>query len=378
MEGWTFHSPVRIMMRDGALDALGELVPYERVALITTPGFVRRGAAARAERSLGGRLVSVLDVVSPNPDMDDIDGHRELFRQGDPQALIALGGGSAIDTAKAAARLMSTEVTLSENLRGGREFRCARRIPIIAIPTTSGTGSEVTPFATIWDRKARRKRSIEGADILPETAILDPTLTVGLPKDATMSTGLDAVSHSLESVWSRRAGPISTALAVGSLRLSLVALPRLALDLDDLGSRRSMMTASTMAGLAIAQTRTALAHSISYPLTAELDVPHGLACGFALPEVLEFNAGSDDGRLLKLSKDLGYHSVIELKEALEILLDTIGADRMMRELVGDPRAVLKRKDRMIDGSRASNNLRPADASDLEDILSAWTRRSEGK
>ena len=168
---------------------------------------------------------------------------------------------------------------------------------------------------------------------------------------------------------------MSTALAVGSLRLSLDSLPRLARDLDDLDARRSMMTASTMAGLAIAQTRTALAHSISYPLTAELDVPHGLACGFALPEVLEFNAGSDDGRLERLSRELGYPSVEGLKEALEHLLDVTGADRMMRELVGDPREVLNRRDRMMDGSRASNNLRPASASDLEGILSAWARRS---
>ncbi|KAF5060438.1 Iron-containing alcohol dehydrogenase [anaerobic digester metagenome] len=371
---WTFHSPVRIRFQDHVLDGLGEIVPYDRVALITTPGFVKRGVAERVERSLGDRLVSVLDLVEPNPDLDVLDAERDLFTTGEPQALIALGGGSAIDTAKAAARLMSGEVSLSGQLREGHPYQGKRRVPIIAVPTTSGTGSEVTPFATIWDRASRKKYSIDGPDLLPEMALLDPQLTLGLSKEMTVSTGLDAISHALESAWNRRAGPISMALAVGSLRLSLESLPRLARDLGNVQARRSMMAASTMAGLAIAQTRTALAHSISYPITAELDVPHGLACGFALPEVLEFNYDGEGGRLSSLAKDLGYGSVQGLKEALGSLLEVTGADRMMLEMVGDPQEVLRRKAGMIGSSRATNNLRQADAADVEGILTNWARR----
>ena len=375
---WSFHSPVKIHLADNVLDRIGEHVRYERTVLLTTAGAVRRGTVKRVEASMGDRSVSVRDFVQPNPDIDNIDAHLYELVEDRPDAIIALGGGSVIDTAKAMARLMSNGgISLSDHLRDGVPFRSPADVPIIAIPTTSGTGAEVTPFGTIWDNRAHVKRSVEGPDILPEMALLDPLLTVGLPADITLSTGLDVVSHSLESIWNNNANPISIALATGSLGSSLEDLDLLVREPSNIKARRSMMVASTMAGMAIAQTRTALAHSMSYPLTAELDVPHGLACGFMLPEVLEFNSASDDGRLNRLANELGYRSIEDLRNGLSSFLDRTGADRMMLDIVKSAGNVLSRRAKMINPSRASCNLREAAMGDIDAILDRWKRRVEG-
>lgn len=377
-ERWSVHGPVSIHMADDILDSVGEHVGDGRVILLTTAGFVKRGTTRRVENALRDRLVGVMDFVQPNPDIDFLDDHLQEVAEHRPDVLIALGGGSVIDTAKAMARMMSNEGTsLSENLRQGIPFARPANVPIIAVPTTSGTGAEVTPFGTIWDRKAHVKCSVEGPDILPRTALLDPVLTLGVPVDITLSTGLDVVSHSLESIWNNNANPISIVLASSALRASLNNLVTLVDRPSDLSARREMMVASTMAGLAIAQTKTALAHSISYPLTSELDVPHGLACGFMLPEVLEFNARNDDGRLSRLAIELGYSSIDDLRDGLSSFLERTGANRMMLDMVKDVDALLSRRERMINKSRAFQNLRRADADDIKGMLVRWGQRTKG-
>src|SRR5690606_27378339 len=210
-----------------------------------------------------------------------------------PQALIALGGGSTIDSAKALARLLTrpagtslADLFVAEPLPG----RVQAALPLVAIPTTSGTGAEVTPFGTVWDYDAHQKRSVVGDDLYPRLALLDPALTLGLPKDVTISSGLDAISHALESTWNRNASPASLGLVTKSLQLSLPALPRAVEEPENLDARADMMQASALAGIAISQTRTALAHAISYPLTARFGLPHGIACSFTLPALLAFNA----------------------------------------------------------------------------------------
>jgi alcohol dehydrogenase len=291
---------------------------------------------------------------------------------------MALGGGSAIDTAKALARIIApgNDVSLSEHLREGRPFGGSGTLPIVAIPTTAGTGAEVTPFGTIWDRRSSKKCSIDGMDLFPEYAILDPLLTMGLPEEMTISTGMDAISHAFESIWNRNAGPITISNATASLRLSLGNLPKLKNDPGDIQARRSMMDASTMAGLAISHTRTALAHSLSYPLTAELDVPHGLACGFALPQILMFNMVNDDGRLARLATDLGFTDVVDLAQGLQDIMDHIGVRQLFMRKVGNFENVIGRSTLMINKKRASNNLRTAEEGDIRALLMEWASSNQ--
>lgn len=366
---WTYFNPVRIVFDPGAVTrGVTGYVDSERIALITSPSFRARGLVAGMEEAFGKRLVSIVDDVKPNPGLLDVEAQGKRLRASSPDTLIALGGGSTIDTAKALARLLAgTEDTAA--LLGEQTSRSsALALPVIAIPTTSGTGAEVTPFATVWDYERRKKGSVAGDDLYPRLAILDPELTLELPEHVTVSSGLDAISHALESVWNRNASPATLAFSTRSLQLSLTALPRAKAAPRDKQARGEMMQASVLAGLAISQSRTALAHAISYPLTVRYDLPHGLACSFTLPALLRFNAASDDGRLSQLSRDLGYSGTSELARALARLLDQLEVGEQLRRYLPDRQSVLALADQMFAPGRAENNLREASTQEVRAIV----------
>lgn len=370
MGEWGYFNPVRIACAPGACLRLGEHVAFERMVLVTSPGFRRRGLVDRVADALGARLVGVVDDVKPNPDVLDIDRQADAIHGLSPDAIVGLGGGSSIDTAKALARLLAqpSGATLAAHFRDGAPLAPVPALPVVAIPTTAGTGAEVTPFGTVWDFERAKKYSVTGDDLYPAATILDPELTLGLPPDVTISSGLDAISHALESTWNRNATPVTLGLATKSLQLSIPALPRLKSDPGDLEARRAMMEASLLAGLAISQTRTALAHSISYPLTARFDLPHGIACSFTLPALLRFNAEADDGRLADLARALGYGNISELASGLESIYLKLDVAASFRSCVPDDERVLELLDEMIAPGRAENNLKKAGAGDISRIV----------
>ncbi|KFL35892.1 phosphonoacetaldehyde reductase [Arenimonas donghaensis] len=289
---WEHFNPVRVVAGAGTLAQLPRLLPESgSILLVTTPGFTRRGVTGRVLELLGhaaGRQVVVSDSITPNPELDDLDamahGHASLA----PCAVVALGGGSAIDAGKVLAAILGSPEPrpLHRTFREGATARWNRHIPMVAVPTTAGTGSEATPFATVWDPRTHRKYSVSGESVYPHAAILDPELTLDLGEDHTLFPALDTVSHALESLWNVHATPMSEALALQALRLSVDNLPRVLADGGDLPARAGMQQASYLAGQAISTTRTALAHSISYPLTLHHGMPHGLACSFTLPALL--------------------------------------------------------------------------------------------
>src|SRR5690606_8690282 len=240
--------------------------------------------------------------------------------------------------------------------------------PVVAIPTTSGTGAEVTPFGTVWDFAERRKYSVTGPDLFPELALLDPELTSGLPPEVTISSGLDAVSHAMESTWNHHATPVTLGLAAKSLQLSLPALPRLHDDPDDIDARGAMMQASLLAGIAISQTRTALAHSISYPLPTHFDLPHGIACSFSLPALLEFNAHAYDGRLRDLAAATGHANTADMAAALRGLFRRVDVSGLFLRYVPDVEAMAGLSAEMLTPGRADNNLRPVSRAGLQAIV----------
>lgn len=367
---WKYFNPVRVIFAPGAIKAIAEHLPYSRIALVTSAGFTRRGVVGRIQATLGDRLVGVLDDVNPNPDVLDIDTQARKLRALSPDCILALGGGSSMDTAKALARLLPQpeRMTLAGHFRDGEKLQPARALPIVTIPTTSGTGAEVTPFGTVWDFEKGRKYSVTGDDLYSTVAILDPELTVGLPEDVTVSSGLDAVSHALESAWNRNASPITLGLVAKSLQLSLPALPRLKNAPDDIEARGAMMQASLLAGLAISQTRTALAHSISYPLTTAFNLPHGVACSFTLPVLMRFNAEADDGRLRDLARAVGYESVALFAAGLQAMFHQLGVAELFSRYVTDSQAVLALGDKMFTPGRADNNLRDATGEDVQQIV----------
>ncbi|PKP71921.1 MAG: alcohol dehydrogenase [Alphaproteobacteria bacterium HGW-Alphaproteobacteria-5] len=236
----------------------------------------------------------VYDGVEPNPSIENIEAARKLYLDNSCDGIVAFGGGSVIDSAKALAVSAGDFANVQAFLEGRIGADVVAATPIIAVPTTFGTGSEVTSWATIWDTDARKKYSLARPDLYPEHAIVDPRTSLGVPAGLTLATGLDALSHALESIWNVNANPISANHAVFAATELLDALPRLVERLDDLELRARVARASLFAGLAFSNTKTALAHSLSYYLTLHHGTVHGIACSFCLPAVMRAVIGQDE------------------------------------------------------------------------------------
>ena len=304
-----YVNPVRSVYGAGALSSLPKLLDGQRAVVVTFPEARQLGLVGRLQQLLGEQLAGVIDEVRPNPDVAELRALYEGF-WGDPQAaqaLVAVGGGSAIDTAKALmVRTASGRFDdLIAALAAGKGFKPAAVKTLIAVPTTAGTGSEVTPWATVWDRGAQKKYSLHLSETWPAAAIIDPELMLSLPAAVTLQSGLDALSHALESIWNVNANPVSDTFAVAAVHDILDTLPRLMERLDDLDLRGRMALAALKAGMAFSNTRTALAHSISYEMTLRYGLPHGIACSFPLPMVLQRALGRDAQRDAVLERALG-------------------------------------------------------------------------
>ena len=295
-----YHNPVSIHLGIGSVESLPAILRGRRAVAVTFPEARGLGLVARLEAILGPALREVVDRVQPNPDVAELAATYGSFwrEHADCEAIVAVGGGSAIDTAKA---LMVGTASggfdeLVALLAGGKPFRPHRVKALVAVPTTAGTGSEVTPWATVWDRAAGRKHSLHLAETWPEAAVIDPGLMLTLPAAVTVQSGLDALSHALEAIWNVNANPVSDTFAVAAAREVMATLPALMGNLRDPVLRGRMAAAALKAGMAFSNTKTALAHSISYEMTLKHGLPHGIACSFTLPMVLRRATGADPGR----------------------------------------------------------------------------------
>jgi alcohol dehydrogenase len=284
---WSYRNPVDVRFGSGSFTRLADAIAGRPYVLVTYGDAFFRGLAARLEQDAGAPLL-VVDDIAPNPDIALLEVQTARFanlpRQ--PEVIVALGGGSVIDSAKvfAAARGDFTAMDAFLKKRPGAEPLSPWAL--IAVPTTAGTGSEVTCWGTVWDSAGGVKYSLAHPGLYPEYSIVDPELMVGKPRDLTIQTGLDALSHSLESLWNRSANPVSMAHAVTAAKGVLTTLPQLVGDLGNVELRGRMARAATLAGFAFSNTKTAIAHSLSYPITLRHGVPHGIACSFSLPMII--------------------------------------------------------------------------------------------
>ncbi|MGP9790870.1 iron-containing alcohol dehydrogenase PsrA [Roseinatronobacter sp. NSM] len=299
---WSYHNPVAIKFGLGSFDKIAGLVHTRPYLLVTYPDAPFTALADRLAQRLGPPAGAVRDV-SPNPDMADVarQAAETAMLAQRPEVVIAIGGGSVIDSAKVLAASAQGFAPVEALLNGNAAPQGWRPLPLIAVPTTAGTGSEVTCWATVWDRKAGTKRSLDHPALYPEAAIIDPELMRSMPRDLTIATGLDALSHALESLWNVNANPVTASHAVAAARAILDVLPALVAAPGDADLRSRMAQASLAAGLAFSGTRTAIAHSISYPVTLRHGVQHGIACSFTLPMILDSlaNTGGLTGRALR-------------------------------------------------------------------------------
>lgn len=289
---WTYANPVRVHFGCGAVDGIADVLGARRYALVTYDEPLFRDIGARIA-GRAGRPAVVIDSIAPNPDYPMLGAACQQFAAAGkmPTVILALGGGSVIDAAKVISAGARGFAPVREYLEGRAESDVLTSVPVLAVPTTAGTGSEVTSWATVWDKEGGRKRSLAHRSLYPTDAIIDPDLMMGMPTGLTISTALDALSHSLESIWNVNANPVSTNHAIFAARELLEWLPRLVDDLGDRTLRVRIARAALFAGLAFSNTMTTLAHSISYPITLRHHVPHGFACSFSLPMVMRSAIG---------------------------------------------------------------------------------------
>lgn len=289
---WKFNNPVNILFGEGSLSTLGQQLNNRRYALVTYDNAHFAAVATEIKAQCPG-CVTVLNQVAENPDLADLEAICAAFKphQDEIEVLVALGGGSVIDTTKALAIAKGDSRIVANVLKQNAPVE--NPLPMVVIPTTTGTGSEVTSWATIWDKNSGCKYSLNDSALFPETAICDPALTLNLPVSLTIQTGLDALSHAMESIWNRNANPISLVYATEAIALIRTTLPKLVNEPGNLGLREKMMKGSLLAGLAFSNTKTSIAHNMSYTVTLETGLPHGIACSFTLPAVLCSFALSD-------------------------------------------------------------------------------------
>jgi alcohol dehydrogenase len=363
MSGWRYHNPVRVRFGWNALEHLPEAVEGEEVVLVTFPEAAATGLEARLSALLGKRLREVMRDVEPNPEVSWFrERYSTFWKRNGGCTIVAVGGGSVIDTAKLL--LVATPGRDFDALRmalaAGGQPEVAASCPLVAVPTTAGTGSEVTPWATLWDRSAAapKKYSLHVEETWPREALVDPALTLSAPSAVTRNSALDALSHSLESIWNVSANPVSDTLAVEAARTVIQTLPVLLQTPGDRTLRTAMSQASLMAGLAFSNTRTALAHSLSYEMTLKHGLPHGLACSFCLPLVWRLAAGANAARDAVLARVFG-PGVPKPWERLEAFLRGLGVGTGFGDYGLSPAEARAMVAFALHGPRGRNFINPA-------------------
>ena len=376
-----FSIPTQVLLGPGAVREVPDLVRgmgRQRPLIVTDAGVVRAGLVERATGPLreAGLSWAVFDGVHSNPVEEDVAAGVTAYRDGRCDLVLALGGGSPLDAGKGI-RLKATHPLPLEDYEAGRGG--ADRIgpdmpPMIAVPTTAGTGSEVGRSAVFTFRGLGRKSLIFSPHLMPSFAVADPELTAGLPPHLTAATGMDALTHNVEAYLSTCYHPMCDAIARGGVRLVAQHLRRAVQDGADLAARQGMLMAAMMGATAF-QKDLGAAHSLAHPLSTVANVHHGLANAVVLPHVLAFNAEAAAERLRDVAEDLGVETG-GLSDA-EAAQKAVEAVRALSREVGIPERLsqvgvtaemipeLSRK-AMEDGCHRTNP-RPCTAGDMAEL-----------
>ncbi|MCE5240032.1 iron-containing alcohol dehydrogenase [bacterium] len=314
MAGFALRSANEVVFGSGSRKQAGRLAAAlgQRALLVTGRGAARRGLVDDFRGILAGAglQVAVFDAVEPEPSLQTVDAGREALRAHGADVVVAVGGGSAMDVGKAIGALALHERGVEHYFTGGHEIT-GSAVPVIALPTTSGTGAEVTPNSVLSDPDTLHKASIRGLALMPRVAIVDPELTLGLPAQQTAFSGLDALVQAIESHTSTGVNLVSDMYAEeGTVRLA-GSLRRAVEDGSDLAAREDMALGSLLAGLALASARLGLVHGLAHPLGVMCHLPHGRVCGWLMPTVMRFNMEAARERYAHLAGRIGLEPTAE-------------------------------------------------------------------
>ena len=383
MPPFVFNTTRSIQFGAGALGKLADIVRAgigTRVMLVTDPGMMSTGIVERALDILtsSGIEVTQFSEVEADPPEAVIHLSTDKARAAGVEGVVGLGGGSSLDVAKLVALLAVGK----EELKGVYGVGNAKgpRLPLILVPTTSGTGSEVTPISIVTTG-ASEKMGVVSPVLLPDVALLDPELTFGLPPHVTAATGIDAMVHAIEAYASASANnnPLSRALAVQALQLMGAALLRAVRDGKDESARADMLLGSMLAGQAFANSPVAAVHALAYPLGGHFHIPHGLSNALVLPHVLRFNAVTAHEAYVDLAphafpalaKLEGQERVAAFCDALAQLSRDCGLPQTLRDMkIGEDWLPRLAKDAMNQTRLLVNNPRPVSEADALAIYRA--------
>ncbi len=338
----TSLQPPRVHFGAGcAAEALSALARsgHRRVFLLTSPSVIEKASEFAATFRAADATVEIVTGVPPEPTAACCEQLRARARAFAPDLVLALGGGSVLDVAKLVAALHDRPEPVSAFY--GINVLSGRRTALVCAPTTSGTGSEVSPNALLFDEAALAKKAVISPALVPDAAIIDPALTLSLPPALTATTGIDALAHCLETYASRVAHPLVDLRSLEGVRLIGTHLARCVENGADLEARSAVALGSLYGGLALGPVNTTGVHALAYPLGGEFHMAHGLSIALLLPHVVRFNLPALPERHAALSAALGGRSVQELPELLTRLIARCGIDPRLSSH-GIPRDALPR------------------------------------
>jgi alcohol dehydrogenase len=314
-----------------------------------------------------GLEVTVFDAVRENPTTVDVDRCAELARRAKIDLLIGLGGGSSMDTAKGCNFILTNGGQMQDYWGVGKATK--PMLPLIAIPTTAGTGSECQSFALISDEKTHQKMACGDPKAAATIAILDPLLTVSQPERVTACTGIDALAHALETAVTKKRNLLSAMYSTEAFRLCAKAIERVLRDPADVEARGMMLLGAAFAGTAIENSMLGAAHAAANPLTARFGVPHGQAVGIMLPAIVRFNAELPEvrARYVEQARGAGLRSIEELLSFLKGLLSAAHMEAAAGEIAVDRGSFTALGREAAEQWTARFNPRPITAPDFEQL-----------
>lgn len=333
IQSLNYYMPTKVIFGSGKISEAGKEVKAmgKRAFLVTGRKAMKKlGITDRLIDNLKSNEVNVTlyDKIEPNPGKETVHEGAELLKKEKCDVVIGLGGGSALDAAKAIAVVASCGGNIWDYV--GVDRVRSPVLPILAIPTTAGTGSEVTLFSVVSDKKNKLKDAVVSPYIFPRVGIIDPNLMVSMSRQITASSGMDTLAHAIETYTSRFAQPVSEGIALQAIELCAKNLPVASLNGKDLNARSQMALTSTLAGMAIAQSDTTVNHIMGEAVGGFLNVDHGSVIAILLPYVMEYNLCTNLEKFAKIA-----HAMGEKVDQLSIRDGALRAVVAVKRLIAD-------------------------------------------
>ena len=378
----SFFSPNRVLFGIGASREIGKeakALGGTKVLIVTDPGVVNSGlvSSLRANLEEAGMKVFLFDRVEPEPSASLVDESAQLTKENGVDVVIGVGGGSSLDIAKGASLLASNPGNVLDYC--GLDLIPKRGLPKILVPTTAGTGSEVTRVFVLTDKRDNMKKVVFSNYALPELALVDPMLTISMPSKVTADSGMDALVHAIETYVSMNATPFSDLLASKAIELIPKYLPMAFAKGENIEARYHMSLASLLAGMAFASGGLGAVHALAYPLGTEYHLPHGRTNAIMLPHVMEFNSIGNRSRYALIAEMMGKREVtsdlragiVKAVEAVVQLLDDVQIPYHLKDY-GIPKEAIPK---LVEGGMRQARLFVPNPRDLreEDVEAIYTK-----